>query len=77
MYPSAGRDPMLLGALFRGGCVYRIHTGKGSRLPSALLKSGGVYNPNQVGSQITKLFPSLPKFCGLFSPAEHTFAMRF
>lgn len=54
-----------------------IHTGKGSRITSALLECRGVYKPNQVGSQITKLFHRLPQFCELFPPVKHTFATRF
>jgi len=35
--------------------VYIVYTGKGDRQTSALLQEVGMYNPNRISLQITKL----------------------
>lgn len=43
----------LLGALFRKGCEYIVHGGKGSRLPSVLFRGGGIVSPHK-GPQVER-----------------------
>lgn len=59
----------LPGALGGKGYVLTVCVGKGSRLPMALLEEGDVHGPNQVETQVTKLFPTLP---GLEIPSKNS-----